>query len=279
MWKYSLNLILLFFTFNLFAQRDVNSLSIRGYQLTTKSIEGFRHVNSIHSREFQRFNDFGVNNHLGINPSIGSDTLLLNGGKVIIGKIVYHKNGKVIIKAKNSEGYTITATFQEDQIKQVIYGPEYYARKRRNQNRYDIASIGLGFGLDYGGIGVNLSVFPVTYVGVFAGLGFNFSDQAGYNIGIKSRIPLTDQNTFYVLGMYGYNTVNEVDSFSRLYEINYDFTVGFGFDFFGKDQPNAFSIGMLFPFRGDVSPEVLEELGSFKSIAITIGYKVAIAYN
>ncbi len=36
----------------------------------------------------------------------------------------------------------------------------------------DVVAIGLGVGLDYGGIGVNLTVYPQKNIGLFAGIGY-----------------------------------------------------------------------------------------------------------
>ena len=63
----------------------------------------------------------------------------------------------------------------------------------QNYTRYDIPeqeskmNIGLGIGLDYGGIGGRITFLPVKRLALFAGVGYALVD-FGYNLGAQLRI-------------------------------------------------------------------------------------------
>ncbi len=70
--------------------------------------------------------------------------------------------------------------------------------------------IGLGFGMEYGGMGPRVEYLPFKYVGLFAGAGYNFQS-LGFNAGIALR-PLPDAKIQPIaMGMYGYNGVIKID--------------------------------------------------------------------
>ena len=50
-----------------------------------------------------------------------------------------------------------------------------------------MASIGVGLGLDNGGIGINAAAYIQKNIALFAGLGYNFYETS-YNVGTKLRL-------------------------------------------------------------------------------------------
>jgi hypothetical protein len=85
---------------------------------------------------------------------------------------------------------------------------------------YNRATAGLGFGLDYGGIGANVTVYPQKNIGLFAGVGYAFAG-LGYNAGVKLRLTPKKRFTPFFTAMYGYNTAvivsnNSMYSFDNL---------------------------------------------------------------
>src|ERR1700761_7927674 len=67
----------------------------------------------------------------------------------------------------------------------------------------DVNSLGIGLGEDYGGIGINYTVYPQTNIGLFGGVGYALAG-VGYNFGVKLRTN-PSLATLFVMFMYGYN--------------------------------------------------------------------------
>jgi hypothetical protein len=149
---------------------------------------------------------------------------------------------------------------------------------------YDKISLGIGGGLDYGGIGANFLVYPTKSIGLFAGGGYALAG-FGYNAGIKVRFVSkkpTAKWTPYLTGMYGYNAAVAVSGdldFNKLY---YGPTFGFGFDF--KSSPNKkgyWSFALLVPIRDPAANDKIEDLedqgAEFMTklfpIGVSIGYR------
>ena len=65
------------------------------------------------------------------------------------------------------------------------------------------AYFGLGVGLDYGGLGFKGEFLPAKWVGIFAGVGYNFVEP-GFNAGFSLK-PSGNKVTPIILAMYGYN--------------------------------------------------------------------------
>lgn len=67
-------------------------------------------------------------------------------------------------------------------------------------------NLGLGMGMDYGGIGLNALVYPQNNIGLFAGGGYALAG-FGWNAGLKGRFFLNESSaiTPYLMAMYGYN--------------------------------------------------------------------------
>ena len=67
----------------------------------------------------------------------------------------------------------------------------------------DKNALGIGVGLDYGGLGINYTVYPQTNIGIFGGVGYAIAG-VGYNFGVKLRTN-PSRATPFVMFMYGYN--------------------------------------------------------------------------
>lgn len=151
---------------------------------------------------------------------------------------------------------------------------------------FDKTSIGLGLGLDYGGFGGNLLYYPQKNIGLFCGIGYNLV-KVGFNLGIKSRIPLgssTNHISLSALAMYGYNAVIKVEDHKELNKVFYGFTLGAGVDL----RPWRFSddymtLAILVPFRGSEVRDYIDNLKYAYSVvfenelfpvAISIGYRI-----
>jgi hypothetical protein len=154
--------------------------------------------------------------------------------------------------------------------------------------QYDEVSIGLGFGLNYGGIGANLLFYPQQNLGLFLGLGYAFSG-IGINAGLKARLVSKKQfngaNPF-IIGMYGYNSTIVVENAPELNKFFYGPSVGFGLDFGPiKKSKGYFSFAVLIPIRSQDVFDYMEDLekqygvnfgGGLLPFAISLGYSFAL---
>jgi len=166
----------------------------------------------------------------------------------------------------------------------MVKDSEKISNARASAENIIWSGVGVGFGMDYGGIGVNYTAYLAKNIGVFAGAGYAFA-KIGYNVGMKFRY--VPKNTAaklnpFVLAMYGYNaafTVTSEPSYSKLFT---GFTAGIGTDFRANPQSKGyFSVALLFPFQNSDVKSYDEYLttnfeGEFqnwvKSVGFSLGY-------
>ena len=150
---------------------------------------------------------------------------------------------------------------------------------------FNKAYIGVGFGLDYGGIGIKAEFLPTKYVSFFGGAGYNLVDPA-YNVGLSAKI-LPDQMVCpFIIGMYGYNAALKVSGpflGERERKTYYGLSMGAGIDIRSRGSNNKISLAILIPFRDPDFQKTFDEyerLGyKFNQkpwpIAISIGFNFA----
>lgn len=168
----------------------------------------------------------------------------------------------------------------------IKFGMEYnknFAFKNNvsiNHNSYatastikiDKLSLGIGTGLDHGGFGGNVSLYPIRNIGLFAGVGTNLAGM-GFNGGLKLRfIPENAESNsgLFLTGMYGYNTV-VISSYGGY--VYYGASAGIGYDArFNKHKNGYWTFALIFPFR---SPESYTHTAGaiMLPFTISIGYK------
>ena len=149
----------------------------------------------------------------------------------------------------------------------------------------DKLSLGIGVGLDYGGLGCNLTFYPQKNIGVFAGIGYGLI-QLGYNVGLKTRLTFNKnkpQASVYALGMYGYNTVFKIKGATSLNRMYYGPSVGIGVETAVKPNKVGFwSFGILIPIRSQEALDYYDQLKRKSSIqfdndllpfALSVGFK------
>jgi hypothetical protein len=116
-----------------------------------------------------------------------------------------------------------------------------------------LASIGFGAGLDFGGFGAKVSLFPAKPFGLFAGLGSNIVD-VGYNAGVDWKFTHQKRNTGFVALMYGYNATfsGEVDG-NGIYikKVFYGLSTMIGGRIRVGSKENYFSAGLIVPVMRD----------------------------
>ena len=149
------------------------------------------------------------------------------------------------------------------------------------------AYLGIGVGLDYGGIGVKAEYMATPAFSGFAGVGYNFVG-AGVNAGLTYRFSAEKRTRFFLTGMYGYNAVLPVNNgnggnalFKQVY---YGPSAGGGLEFDSRDRAKKATITLLVPFRKKSFREdfnELEDMGvEFRTkpipVAFSFGYSWAL---
>jgi hypothetical protein len=140
-------------------------------------------------------------------------------------------------------------------------------------------SAGIGGGLNYGGFGASLLVYPHRNIGMFVGVGYALAGM-GSNVGVKVKIKEGPKISPYVLGMYGYNAAIKVKGASQYNRMFYGPSFGLGMDLKSKRQKkNYFSFALLIPVRSPDVDDYIDALKStggisFKNNLIPIGFSV-----
>ena len=150
-------------------------------------------------------------------------------------------------------------------------------------NHYESSSIGVGIGLDYGGIGMNFTTYPIKNVGLFAGAGYNLADFA-WNIGTKIRWVNNYQANYIVPSvsvMYGANAVIEIQDpryGSSTYTSFNGVSLGGGIDICLLENKIIVSGALFHAFRDyDYLKETYQVTrGDFSEILFSLGLKYGI---
>jgi len=147
------------------------------------------------------------------------------------------------------------------------------------------AFLGIGAGLDYGGLGIRAEFQPVKYVGIIGGFGYNLANPA-YNAGLSFKALPGKRITPTITAMYGYNAVikinygyGNVDAKSY-----YGPSIGAGCELYDKDKKNKLTLEIFLPFRSSEFHDHYDELKKtgydFKPdilpVTFTIGYNFSI---
>lgn len=159
----------------------------------------------------------------------------------------------------------------------------------QDYTRYDLPeaeskmNIGLGIGLDYGGIGGRVTFLPLQRLAVFGGIGYALVD-FGYNVGTQFRFA-PDRTVCPTVGlMYGYNGVIKVQGATRYDKVYYGPSVSGGIEIHFGGRDNFMNIELVVPFR---SKEFQDDWDHIKQqsnisvesdplpIAFSIGYHFA----
>jgi len=129
-------------------------------------------------------------------------------------------------------------------------------------------NVGLGLGLDFGGLGgVRVDFVPKPHVAVFAGIGYALIG-VGYNVGVIGRI-LPDKHACpFVSVMYGYNAVIVVKGASQYDHIYYGPSFGAGVELHRRRSNNFWSLELLLPIRPVEYDEAITKLKTTPGVKI-----------
>ncbi|CAN5340385.1 hypothetical protein BH09BAC3_BH09BAC3_07640 [soil metagenome] len=229
-------------------------VAIKGIYLITKS--GTLGINEIYSFRFANEGE------LERNPELSKD--LLNTGIII-----YIGNEK--LKSIQSDEWAKKLQVHEP----VAPTPE------TPKEDVEVASFGVGVGLDYGGLGGRFSYQVNPQLGAFISGGYAIAG-VGFNIGMRGRLN-PEKNFIPTLSvMYGYNGAIQITgggpsggNFNKVY---YGPSIGVGFERRLRNlNRDYWQLELLVPFR---SAEYDRDIAYFKSIisstplpiAISVGY-------
>lgn len=139
---------------------------------------------------------------------------------------------------------------------------------------YDKVNLGIGAGLDYGGLGADLLFYPHQNVGLFAGAGYAIAG-FGFNAGVKYRfIPKKQPSGIapYAIAMYGYNAAVAVSGASQFNKLFYGPSFGAGLDFgLRPGRRGYWSAALLVPIRSSEAKEYIEDLENNEGVEFGIG--------
>ena len=139
-------------------------------------------------------------------------------------------------------------------------------------------NLGIGLGLDYGGIGTKWAFCPSKSVSLFAGLGYNFKG-LGYNFGIGLRPKSEKKVVPYFTAMYGYNAVIVIKGLSELNKTYYGPTFGFGLEFNSKRNDNFWNLGLYIPIRSKEFKDDMDDLNNNSMIQINDLWPVTLSFG
>lgn len=175
-------------------------------------------------------------------------------------------------------------TINRDEVATYVYGKKA-ATPGADIDRF---SLGLGFGLDFGGFGTNLILYPQKNIGLFGGVGYALAG-VGLNGGLKIRIIPSKASTRldpFIIGMYGYNTAIYVVNEFRLNKLFYGPSFGVGLDFQSlTGRKGYWTLALLVPIRRPEVKSYIDELkfsygvefkNSLFPVAFSAGYRFII---
>jgi hypothetical protein len=152
---------------------------------------------------------------------------------------------------------------------------EYDENYEFPENKQVGVSLGLGLGIDYGGIGGKFTFAPAKHFVLFAAVGYNFNN-AGFNGGMIFRMAPEKKVSPFATVMYGYNAVIVVQGVEQANKTYYGPTFGFGIELKAKSN-NFWNFGVNIPVRSGEYKDDFDALDRNPDIDMTAPFPVAIS--
>lgn len=201
--------------------------------------------------------------------------ILQPSGTRILPVSVYGAVGKGVVPGRKRSiiwDYTTDNVTLEEGFKIRLYGIPVIRKNEladSTARTYEIVrtlDMGIGLGLDYGGIlGVRLTYLPIRYLGIFGCAGIQL-DGTGWQAGVKGYIiPKTSLKAFrpYIKAMYGVNCeifIDGAEEYNKLYQ---GFSAGAGIEFrFGMTKSHGINFDLNVPVRPQ---EYYDDLNDIKN--------------
>lgn len=135
-----------------------------------------------------------------------------------------------------------------------------------HRDRSHLFNFGVGAGINYGGMGVNLNYLPEKHIAITIGIGFTLGEVT-YNGGIRYRILPSKRLCPFIVGLYGYNgQLATIDDYPTVFN---GYSIGTGIEIWHKRKKEYLTIGLLYPFHNSNYTEAWNNQPSIGS-----GYKL-----
>lgn len=210
------------------------------------------------------------------------DTLITKTDQIIRCKILKEDSAAIFFNfyrdGKSIKTYIVRENIKE--IKKISDNPLFSYKP-------DVLTVGFGSGLDFGGLGMNYTIYPRKKIGLLLGGGASFAG-LGYTLGLKFRlIENVNTKTFIpsITMMYGTNTFIWLRNNSEYNSTYSGFTIGFGFDIHSiKDKLGYWSLNLFYPIRDEETNDYINEAkqngmgfrGELLPVSISAGYHIII---
>ncbi len=143
-----------------------------------------------------------------------------------------------------------------------------------SKNQVDI---GIGIGMDYGGIGIRGTYLPINKLGLFASAGYNLNG-LGFNAGAQWLFPKR-RHAFFLTGMYGYNAVMVLTEVIEDKATYYGVSIGGGYQLHVGNKGNYWNWELLIPIRNsnfhddyDTLQKIGAKPGDFLPVTFSVGF-------
>jgi hypothetical protein len=204
------------------------------------------------------------------------DTIFTHTGQIIPCRILYQDSINVRFSIENN-GSKLQTSMNRNNISRIGVTPPLRMLES------EVTSIGIGFGWDYGGMGINFQGYVKKTLAITASLGYS-GISLGYNAGLKFRKnPEKIASDFipYGLILYGVNSVIRVTDFPEKNKIFHGPIVGLGTDIrFSNKSLSCLSIGIMIPLKNSRSEQYINDLitysYNFKSTFIPLGISIGL---
>jgi hypothetical protein len=156
------------------------------------------------------------------------------------------------------------------------YGQQQYQNFTKDKTKHEfnsVADIGLGVGINYGGLmGVQMQYVVAKHLGIFGSAGYyivGFGWQVGAIGYLTPKVPSKPFRGYGTL-MYGTNAAIYVEGTNNYNKIYYGLSIGGGFEMrFGSSKRNGINIDLFYPIRSNEFETDLTALKNNSSIEIT----------
>lgn len=175
------------------------------------------------------------------------DTIVTHSGEVIYGKILNESDSIVRYRFSSTDGNVSYQSLSYSSIKRI----GYFISKALD-SKHDFM-VGPGFGLYYGGIGLNASWYISKNARIMIS-GGHVAGENGFNAGITLRsLRLQDKMKVIPVAivMYGYNA-RAFDESLKTIKLFYGPTIGGGLEYYPNEAKQRYwTFLLLLPFRSN----------------------------
>jgi hypothetical protein len=215
-----------------------------------------------------------------VSSNYSQDIIWLKDGKKLNCKVISQDSSSVYFDIRTN-GLVRKTVVDKSRIDSIKFN--YPADI--SSERIEKSSIGFGMGLDHGGYGVNLVLYPDNNFGVFGGVGYAFAG-TGFNAGLKIKLVGVNHKTHvfpYLLGMYGYNAAIAVINTKEYNKFFYGPSFGLGFDIRQKWGKRGYlTIALIVPLRKKDVQDYIDLLkmrgvefeNNLFPVAFSVGYHI-----